>query len=167
MKSKNFKILILPSGAATGIVTSTILSHLERDTGIPVYKHFDEIWCSSIGSVIAALLTTPNTATEPQKSASEFSHRSPPMSADEVSRFLEHSFSNLAQAISIRRRVKKYLPASILMRDTLIPLRILTAEVTQSSWVWPLETRLKTFSSEGNGATSLGSVVASSASSSR
>ena len=165
MAPRNYKILVLPSGAATGIISSTILTQLEHDTGAPIYQHFDEIWCSSIGSMIAALLTTPKKSaglSAPVPAPIPASVPVPPMSAAEVTVFLERSFSNLAQAVGIRGKFKKQLPLSTLMRDTLIPLRILSAEVTRFNWIWPLETQLKSFSSAEDGGLSLASVVSSS-----
>ncbi|MEO5970187.1 MAG: hypothetical protein ABIQ95_09695 [Bdellovibrionia bacterium] len=154
MAIKNYKILVLPSGAATGIVSSTILAQLERDTGIPIYQHFDEIWSSSIGSMIAALLTTPK-----KKSGGRSLL---PMTATEVTEFLESSFSSWSQAIRVRGKFKKQLPALARMRDTFIPLRVLSAEVVGFSWIWPLKTRFRSFTSAKDGDLSLASVVASS-----
>lgn len=150
VKPKNYRILVLPSGGATGILSSSLLTELEKEVGTPIYQHFDEIWCSSIGSVIAAMLTTKK------------AEGGGVMPAAEVTEFLERTFSSFARAIGIRDKFKKKIPASILMRDTLIPIRILCAEVTRFTWGWPTQTRLRSFSSEEDGAVSLASAVASS-----
>jgi len=158
--SKNYKILVLPSGAATGIISSSILAQLELDIGIPVHQQFDEIWCSSIGSMIAALLTTPKPSSV---RSSPQAPKPSPLSAAAVTDFLEHSFSNSVRALLIRGKFKKQLSAGALLGDTLIPLRVLSAEVTRfTGGLWPRETQFRNFHSKTDGQISLASVVSSS-----
>ncbi|MFZ9595859.1 MAG: patatin-like phospholipase family protein [Bdellovibrionia bacterium] len=139
-QSKAFRILILPSGGATGIIPAALLAALEQKTGRPTHLLFDEIWCSSIGSVIAALLTHPGFKR----------HSHSPLSAEEVTHFLISIFSSCRSALRIRETLRRAWPhlADPQLKDTLIPMKILAAEVTKRWGPWPKATQLKTFSTQ-------------------
>jgi hypothetical protein len=126
------------------------LTQLEADLGRPIYKSFDEIWSSSIGSMIGALLT---------KSAPEGTAT---LSASEITEFLENSFSSFPRALRIRSAFRELVPDRVRLGETLIPLRILVAEVLQSRMRWPLLTTNRSLSSQDNSQVSLASVVSAS-----
>src|SRR4051812_4982366 len=125
--SRDYRILVLPSGGATGVISATMLAHLEKDTGRPIYQLFDGIAASSIGSMIGSLLVTPRMGDK-----ENFERTLPPMSAEEVVSFLENTFSTYHSAFRIRTKFKKYINKNVLMNKTLIPIYILSAEVI--SW---------------------------------
>ena len=113
------------------MVSATILTNLERDTGVPVHHLFDEIWGASIGSMMGALLTQPN-----------------PLTATECRHWLEHTFRRLHSAYSIRRRFKHLIPTHVTLDQTLLPLKILGAEVkTWQRPLWPQSYALAEWSS--------------------
>ena len=150
--AKNYRILVLPSGGATGIIPVTLLTHLEQVTQKPTYQHFDEIWSSSIGAMTAALLTTP----QPDRSGA-------PLSAQEVSGFIEKTFSQYHSVLGIRGQFRTLLPSDMTLGQTLIPIRVMSAEVL--SWYtqcWPRETRLKEFSRDSHSEVLLSSIACSS-----
>jgi hypothetical protein len=148
----DYRILVLPSGGATGIIPATVLVELELQTGKPVHSHFHEIWSSSIGSMIASQLTAP--------SQDEYAV---PKTALEVQQFLEKVFSSYWRASGILKEFKSSIPSETELKDTIIPVRILSAEI--KSW-WcggyvpiPSKTEFKSFSQQESGNLSLSSLA--------
>jgi patatin-like phospholipase/acyl hydrolase len=56
-KTGTFRVLTLDGGGAKGFYTLGILDELEKNNERPLYKHFDLIYGTSTGSIIAALLS--------------------------------------------------------------------------------------------------------------
>ena len=56
METKNFKILTLNGGGSKGIYSLGVLNELEKSLGSPLSDHFNLIYGTSTGSIIAALL---------------------------------------------------------------------------------------------------------------
>jgi patatin-like phospholipase/acyl hydrolase len=54
--SKDFKILVLDGGGSKGVYTLGILNELELKLGSPLHNHFDLIYGTSTGSIIAAMI---------------------------------------------------------------------------------------------------------------
>lgn len=129
--AREYKILVLPSGGATGVISAAMLEHIENETGTSINHLFDEIWCSSVGSVIAGLLSTHSK-----------------QSAHEVVEFIEKNFSTLYKSYHLRETIKNELNQETIAR-TQIPLRILTARAQtideKTEWL-PFD-----FSSDGAG----------------
>ena len=145
------RVLILPSGGGTGIVPAVILAEIEKEVGQPVRKLFSQIWCSSVGSITAALLTIGQTDVID------------PLSASEVVEFLEKEFSCFTRAIRVRGALRKKIPLNCKLSDTQIPVSILAANVTEWSKLgWPLKTELQGFSREGYSGVSLPDLVCAS-----
>lgn len=137
-KPHDYKILVLPSGAATAVISATLLQHLEEKTGQSVNKMFDEIWCSSAGSIIAALVTK----------------KSQPIKAQAVVEFFNNNFANYCKAYRIFDALKKIVGAHTPLSNTAIPLRILTSIVDPSftqGILAPKKWKLYDFSSDGAG----------------
>jgi len=154
----NYRILVLPSGGATGLIPATFLVELERRTGKPVYQLFDEIWGSSIGAMIASLLTVPADGV--------VDGSAPPKTALEVQEFIEQVFSSYWRAARILKEFRKSVPKDLKLKDTKIPVRILSAEV--KAWRCggllhiPSKTALKSFCQQDCGNLSLSSIACSS-----
>jgi hypothetical protein len=149
---KEYRVLVLPSGGATGIISAVSLVELERQTGRPIYQQFDEIWGSSIGAMMAALLTVPR------------HDRAEPKSASEVLEFLEQAFASCWRASGILKAFSKNIPLGFPLKDTKIPIRILSAEIKDWMSVFPIPSRteLKVFCPEREGGLPLPSLVCSS-----
>lgn len=56
MKNKSFPILVLDGGGSKGVYTLGVLAELEKKIGKPLNEHFELIYGTSTGSIIAALL---------------------------------------------------------------------------------------------------------------
>ncbi len=160
VEAQDYRILVLPSGGATGIISATVLNHLEKQSGKRIYELFDEVWGSSIGSMIGSMLLLPKPGS------------SDPWSASEVVDFLEEVFSKFYSASRIRTRFKQKIAGdnvipAFCMKDTLRPLRIVVAEVHGwNPWfqMIPQGTSLRSFSTETDPSVSLASVVCGSCS---
>lgn len=129
-KEIEYRVLNLPGGGAAGVTTLVVLAQLEQDLEMPTYKIFDEIWGASIGSLIAALLTTKRGDEEP-------------LSAQDLLELLEEDVFNgylpfgpkvigYAQALGIFNFIRANLASNPSIASTLIPIQILTAEIV--SW---------------------------------
>ncbi len=112
------RILVLPGGGATGIATIRVLQALEEKLNRPIYQLFDEIWASSVGAMMAAYLSEPVAGGQSARTASQ------------VSRLLQQSFSSPVRALGALGRLRRELSPQVTLRDTLIPVRILTARVS-------------------------------------
>jgi hypothetical protein len=112
-------ILVLPSGGAFGVVSALFLAEIEDSLKTPTHLLFDEIWCSSVGSMIAALVSSKTVATHS------------PLSASEVVHFLKKSFSTPFHASRVLKNFEKILGIKCKLSDSLVPIRIVTAEVTR------------------------------------
>jgi hypothetical protein len=131
INAKNYAILVLPCGGATSIISAALLHHLERNTGQPAKQLFNEIWGASAGSIIAALLT-----------AGKYKK------ARDVVRFFKQHFHSYRAAYFIRQAAGNAIGSDVLIKQTAIPIRILTAasqHPAQNSW------QLYDFSTDGNG----------------
>ena len=53
----NHRVLSLDGGGAKGVYTLGFLSRLEKDIGKPIHEHFDLIYGTSTGAIIAALVS--------------------------------------------------------------------------------------------------------------
>lgn len=165
VEAKDYRILILPSGGATGIIPATLLAKLEERTGTPVYKLFDEIWGSSIGAITAALLTTPRNLMDDKilSSPTQGDVGAEPRSAAEVANFIEDTFLSCYRSANIRGIFSKLIGSSTRLKDTLIPIRILAAKVTD--WwfgLMPKETEFVDFCQEKRGHLNLSEMVCAS-----
>lgn len=165
VEAKEYRILILPSGGATGIIPATLLAEMEEKTGRPIYKLFDEIWGSSIGAMTAALLTTPKNGVDDRafSSSTYDDFGTEPRSAAEVANFIENTFASTYRSANIRGIFSKLIGSSTQLKDTLIPIRILAAEVTD--WwfgLMPKETELARFCRESSAELSLSQIACAS-----
>lgn len=57
--AKDFNVLVLPAGGATAIISALLLEYIEDKTYKKIHTLYDEIWCSSAGSIVASLLSAP------------------------------------------------------------------------------------------------------------
>ena len=57
METRKFKILTLNGGGSKGVYTLGVLKELEELLGSPLHKHFDLIYGTSTGAIIASLLS--------------------------------------------------------------------------------------------------------------
>ncbi len=180
--SQERHILILPSGGATGIIPLTVLTHLEQTLKVPIYVLFDEIWSSSVGSIIGSLLTLPQQSLNLQQwPTTQQPNGRPlhplaiphpinastdgPLSARNVSLWVKNVFSTYSNAWKVKRFFKKLVQKEILFQQTLIPLRVLAAEVIDwKGGFYPAKTQLKKFSTDQDGSLSLSEVVSGSCS---
>ncbi len=118
------RILVLPGGGATGIATMRVLEALEEKLNRPIAHLFDEIWASSVGSLMAAYLT---------ESTLQGGLATPVRTAKQVSNLIRESFSNPWNAWGCLARLKREVDPQVTLRDTVIPLKILAAEVRDYS----------------------------------
>ncbi len=164
-EAQEYRILVLPSGGATGIIPATLLERLEKETARPVYKLFDEIWGSSIGAMTAALLTTPKNSLDLQNNSESVSSANEPRSAAEVVQFIENIFSHYHRAAHLRGSFRSLIQTSAKLNETLIPIRILSAKVTEwRAGIVPKKTELAAFNKENDGDLSLSSITCGSCS---
>ncbi len=56
LNNKPLKILVLDGGGSKGVYTLGVLKELELKLGIPLYQHFNLIFGTSTGSIIASLI---------------------------------------------------------------------------------------------------------------
>lgn len=56
LNNKPLKILVLDGGGSKGVYTLGVLKELELKLGAPLYQHFDLIFGTSTGSIIASLI---------------------------------------------------------------------------------------------------------------
>ena len=103
LQGHDFRILVLPSGGSTAIHEAMLIQHIEQQTKKSVNELFDEIWCSSAGSIIAALLTAPETA-----------HNG----AQGAIRFFEDNFSSYGKAYYISSALCKAINKKTVIKDT-------------------------------------------------
>lgn len=167
--AKDYRILVLPSGGATGIIPATLLARLEAETGQPVYKLFDEIWGSSIGAMTAALLTTPrgNPDVDRSKNNSLTQSARPlpldkPRSAAEIVEFIEDTFAKYHRAAAIRKRFRQLIHPETSLKETLIPIRILSGEIKKwwgRGCIIPKKIELRSFCTDQDGDLSLLSIA--------
>src|SRR5580698_4609165 len=105
--AKDYKVLVLPSGGATAVISAALLEHIEEQTGKKTYHLFDEIWGSSAGAIIAG-----------------FAGKG--VSATKIVSFFEYQFSSFYKAYCIRQAVHARLGSGSIA-DMHTPIRILTA----------------------------------------
>lgn len=110
--AKNYRILVLPCGGATSIMNALLLDHIEKETGMPIAKLFDEIWGASAGSIIAALLTSPHAT-----------HKS----AAAIVQLFDTIFANYHTAYFVRETARSIIGSNTPIKHSSIPVRILTA----------------------------------------
>jgi patatin-like phospholipase/acyl hydrolase len=108
--SKDYKILSIPAGGASGIISAILLKHIEDETNRNTAELFDEIWGSSAGSIIAGLVSLPKNQRK---------------KAEEVVNFFEETFSTIYSAYSIREKFKSIVGNSLL-KNSSVPIRVLT-----------------------------------------
>src|SRR6266699_2006492 len=60
MQRRTVTILSIDGGGIRGIIPAIILAHIEKRTGMPVYRLFDLVAGTSTGGIIALGLTKPN-----------------------------------------------------------------------------------------------------------
>jgi hypothetical protein len=164
-QAKDYSILVLPSGGATGIIPATLLEELEKQTNKRVYELFDEIWGSSIGAMMATLLTVPKDIQNVPSHSEGDMLVGEPRTAAEVVQFIEDSFSHYYSAVRIRGSFRSLIPSSATLKDTKIPIRILSAKITD--WhgnIIPKKTELKGFCKDNDGHLSLASIACGSCS---
>jgi hypothetical protein len=206
----DYKILVLPSGGAVGVIPATFLHEIELRTKKPIHEHFSEVWCSSVGAMTAAMLTTkvapPKKATsgfmaqpgfEPRTKRSKRQHtfslramvinflqifwpktykpqpasfkQTTPddslarvRSAKEVQEFLTKNFSSIWHARAVLKAFKRNIPSSSKLKDTVIPLRIVSGEVKKwiicLAGIWA-ETELRASKPTDSGACALSALV--------
>lgn len=111
------KILVLPGGGATGVTTIRVLEVLEERLGRPIYQLFDEIWAASVGAMMAGYLTEPGVNAGQARSAKQ------------VGAILRESFAHPWAAWHCLDRLQNEISPKVSLSDTLIPLKILTAQV--------------------------------------
>ncbi len=133
LQAQDYRILVLPSGGATSIISAALLQYLEHQTDIPTNKLFNEIWCSSAGAIIAALLTTSP------------SHKK---NAKQVVKFIKNNFSTYRKAYHICDTLLQKIGPDYLINKTSIPIRILTAASKNPS---QMKWKLYDFTSDGSG----------------
>lgn len=66
-----YKILAIDGGGIRGIIPAVVLDHIEQKAGQPISEMFDLIAGTSIGGIIAAMLTAPNSGGQPNYSADQ------------------------------------------------------------------------------------------------
>ena len=149
-KAKN--ILVLPGGGATGIISARILQSLEERAGLPTHQLFDEIWASSVGSMLTAYLTVPSEA------------NGIPLSAEAVVHLFRKKFAHPWAAWWSALTVCKQIGRDVKMKDTAVPVKVLCAKVSHPRvWQGLYSGRLRTesigFGSQTHGQTLLAEVV--------
>lgn len=137
LNGQHYKILVLPSGGATAIISAALMEHIEQETGKPTVELFDEVWCSSAGSMLAGLITS----------------KDHPHTAAQTCEFIEKNFSTFYKSYYAREALNNELGNQSLAQTT-IPLRILTAHAQGEEWL-PYD-----FSSDGRGTCSDNNVPA-------
>lgn len=60
METSRFKILTLNGGGSKGVYTLGVLNELEKSLGSPLHQHFDLIYGTSTGAIIASLISLGN-----------------------------------------------------------------------------------------------------------
>ncbi len=117
------RILVLPGGGAAGIISIRVLQSLENQLERPTSHFFDEIWASSVGSMIAAYLTEPI--------SEEGSHQV--RTAQQVGQLIRESFSGPWNALGSLSRLKREIHPRVTLANTVIPLKIITAKINSHS----------------------------------
>ncbi len=150
------RILVLPGGGATGITSIRVLQALEEKLARPITHLFDEIWASSVGSMIAAYLTEPLRPSNGVRTA------------DQVGQLIRESFAGPWNALGSLQRLKKEIHPGVTLNDTVIPLKIMTAKIfgrlQRGNFLRDLRTEAIGLEREAFGSVSLVDAVAASSS---
>jgi len=111
LSAKNYRVLVIPSGGATGIIPAHIIADWEaKNAGRRFVEHFrfDEIWGASSGSITAAMLSLGQ-------------------SGAEIVAFYKEAFPSMSEAITIMTRISAKMPSSLSLAspELKIPIRVL------------------------------------------